>query len=129
MKNLLSSIFFLLITAGSCFAQDKTIAVAKNAFQTANITSLSHYLHAEVAVIVENDESIAGKSATENELKSFFAKHAVTHFEFIHQGSSKDGKVFVVGKYECADGSYRIRLNLKNYGNEYLIDSIDLGKE
>ncbi len=131
MKKLLkiSLSLFLLFVLQTGFAQDKTVSVAKNAFQTANIGSLSQYLHSEVAVIVEDEQSASGKSATEDNLKNFFAKHSVTHFDFIHQGNSKDGKVFVVGKYDYAGGCYRVRLNLKNYGGEYLIDNIDFSKE
>lgn len=131
MKNYLKIIFVLFLStyAQVGFAQDKTIEIAKVAFQTANITNLSQYLHSEIAVVVEDEQSSSGKSAAENGLRAFFAKHLVTHFAFIHQGNSKDGKFFVVGKYDYAGGCYRVRLNLRNYGGEYLIDNIDFTKD
>jgi hypothetical protein len=131
MKNLFKislSLLFVLVLQTSV-AQDKTITVAKSAFQTANVGSLSQYLHSEVAVVFEDEQSAAGKSAAENSLRSFFAKHSVTNFDFIHQGNSKDGKTFVVGKYDYAGGCYRVRIILKNYSGEYLIDNIDFSKE
>jgi hypothetical protein len=124
-----STLLFLFAITNTAFAQDKTISAAKIAFQNTNIQSLSTYLHSEVAFVVNDEQIASGKTATESSLKSFFSKYSVTHFDFIHQGNSKDGKVFAVGKYDYQGGCYRIRINLKNYGGEYLIDNIDATKE
>ena len=131
MKHNLKIMFFslLLFVTEVTFGQEKTINIAKNAFQTANVVSLSQYLHSEIAIVMEDEQASSGKSAAENGLKTFFSKHVVTHFDFIHQGSSKDGKVFAVGKYDYNGGCYRVRINLKNYDGEYLIDNIDFTKE
>lgn len=123
---------FLFLFLGATFnilAQDKAISSTKVGFQTANLSAISQYLHSEVALVIDDEQVASGKSATEVSLKSFFSKHSVTNFDFIHQGNSKDGKVFAVGKYDYNGGCYRVRVNLKNYSGEYLIGNIDITKE
>ncbi len=127
-----TSLLVFLLSLGTFFgavAQEKTIQTAKTAFKARNIGLVSNLLHSEVAVVQDDEQVAAGKSATEEAMKNFFARYVATNFDFLHQGSSKDGKTFAVGKYDFPSGCYRITIKMKNYGGEYLIDAIDLTKE
>jgi hypothetical protein len=129
MKKIFYITLFSFFTFFWASAQEKTISFAKSAFKARNIGLVSSYMHSEVAIVQDDEQIASGKSAAEEAMKGFFAKYVATNFDFLHQGSSKDGKTFAVGKYDYAGGCYRVTIKMKNYGGEYLIDTIDLTKE
>lgn len=77
----------------------------------------------------EGEKSNYSRSQAELVLKEFFKKYPPTDFQYIHQGASKQGLTYVIGKYSFEDGSFRVWILIKKFGDQYLVDSIDFSRE
>ena len=63
------------------------------------------------------------------ELKDFFKKNPPIDFEYIHQGSSKQGFRYVIGKYTIEGSSFRVYILFKKNEDTYYVDTIDFTRE
>lgn len=77
----------------------------------------------------EGEKSNYSKSQAELVLKEFFKKYPPVDFQYIHQGSSKQGLTYVIGKYTFENGSFRVWILIKKFDEDFLVDSIDFSRE
>jgi hypothetical protein len=77
----------------------------------------------------EGEKSNYSKSQAELVLKEFFKKYPPVDFQYIHQGSSKQGLTYVIGKYTFENGSFRVWILIKKFDKNFLVDSIDFSRE
>jgi hypothetical protein len=132
-------IFFALTTSIS-FAQEEVIGIAKVALKSGNSKDLSRYFPNTVELKISDDDVDAtnnnySKTQAEYVLKGFFKDNPPQDFIYVHQGTSKEGMKYAIGKYTYRDnagkvaGTFRVFLKLKQYEGSYLIDEIDFSKE
>ncbi len=139
-KYTLLLVFFALVTATS-FAQEEVIGSAKVALKSGNSKDLSKFFHNTVELKISDDEAEGGtnsnysKTQAEYVLKGFFKDKPPQDFIYVHQGTSKEGLKYTIGKYTYRDnagkvaGTFRVFMKLKQYDGSYLIDEIDFSKE
>ena len=118
----------------NAFGQSTTIASINEAFKAGSAKELAKYLHQTVDLTIEEKtgEEKSGnysKAQAELVLRDFFKAHTPSEFTIIHQGASKGGQPFAIGKYTSGSDSYRIWMQLKVVNKEQLIQEMKFVKE
>ena len=127
----ISGILILIITFGSLpvMAQENVINNVQTAIKTGSSRELSQYFGSIVELNFDGEKSSYSKSQAEFVLKDFFKKNPPKDFEYIHQGSSKQGFRYVIGKYTIENSSFRIWILFKKDNDQYFVDTIDFTRE
>jgi len=127
----LSGLLFFLLTGekGDLYAQDNVIDNVKTAMGSGSAKELSQYFGSIVELNFDGEKSSYSKSQAEFVLKDFFKKNPPLDFEYIHQGSSKQGFRYVIGKYTIAGSSFRVYILFKKNEDTYYVDTIDFTRE
>lgn len=128
-KTLLFIPFLLLLSYNTISAQSSLIENAKTALKTGSSKALAGYLNEMVELSINGDKSSYSKTQAEFVLKDFFKKYPPTGFDYIHQGSSKEGLKYTIGKYKYSGGSFRVYMLIKQFKGKYLIDTLNFDKE
>lgn len=128
---LFSGLLTVLITAGtqSVVAQEDVINNVRTAIKTGSSRELSQYFGSIVELNFDGEKSSYSKSQAEFVLKDFFKKNPPKNFEYIHQGSSKQGFRYVIGTYSIENSSFRILILFKKDNERYFVDTIDFTRE
>jgi hypothetical protein len=121
--------FFLCIFSFSAYAQDEIIESAKVSIKSGAAKELSRVLNEGVELSLDGEKANYSRTQVEYVLKDFFKKFPPTDFSYIHQGSSKEGLRYAIGKYVYAQGSFRVYLVIKQIKGKYVIDTLDFSKE
>ena len=126
-KFLLIPIVALL--SSSLQAQDDVINDIRPSFKAGNAKEVSKYFNDIVEIIIDGEKGSYSKTQGEFILKDFFRKYPPSDYQKVHQGSSKEGLTFTIGKYIYSGGSYRVYILIKQFRGNYLIDTVDFSKE
>ena len=118
-----------LLLAPQAKAQKEIIDNLRTALKTGSSRELVKNFNTMVELNFEGEKSNYSRSQAEIVLKEFFKKYPPTDFQFIHQGSSKQGLTYVIGKYTFDEGSFRVWILIKKFKDNYLVDSIDFSRE
>ncbi|MEM6297937.1 MAG: DUF4783 domain-containing protein [Bacteroidota bacterium] len=117
-------LFFSLPIALELTAQDKmpedvddVIENIRVAIRVGNSKELSNYLHDPVELNLEEKRESYSRNQAEFVLRDFFTKYKVVEFSYVHQGSSREGLKYVIGKYEHSEGSFQVYMLLKKDEN------------
>jgi hypothetical protein len=122
-------ILFIILGILPVMAQENVINNVKTAIKTGSSRELSQYFGSIVELNFDGEKSSYSKSQAEFVLKDFFKKNPPTDFEYIHQGSSKQGFRYVIGKYTIENSSFRIWILFKKDNDQYFVDTIDFTRE
>ncbi len=109
--------------------QAATINDAKSALKVGNSRELSQYFHKQVELNIDGEKSNYSRTQAEFVLKDFFRDFPPVNFEYIHQGASREGLKYTIGKYSYEGGSFRVYMLIKQFDGQFLIDTIDFTKE
>jgi uncharacterized protein YneF (UPF0154 family) len=128
---LISGLLILFITCGFHIvtAQEDVINNVQTAMKTGSSKELSQYFGSIVELNFDGEKSSYSKSQAEFVLKDFFKKNPPIDFQYIHQGSSKQGFKYVIGKYTIENSSFRIWILFKKDNGVYYVDTIDFTRE
>jgi Domain of unknown function (DUF4783) len=145
MNQLLRHIIFFVAFVGlapvAAFAQSDVISQAKLALRSGNSRDLTRNFNSLVELKIDNALQSASSANTnyskthaEYVLKDFFKDNPPQSFEYIHEGTSKEGLKYTIGRFRVLDKNskmktYRVFMKLKLYGETYLIDAIDFSME
>lgn len=110
-------------------AQNDVINNGKVALKTGSSKELVKYFNNIVELSFDGEKSNYSKTQAEFVLKDFFKKYPPVEFEYIHQGASKEGLKYAIGKYTYSGGSFRVYILVKQFNGNYLIDTLDFSKE
>jgi len=126
-----TGLWLLFVSAGSqtVKAQEDVINNVQTAMKTGSSKELSQYFGSIVELNFDGEKSSYSKSQAEFVLKDFFKKNPPTDFEYIHQGSSKQGFKYAIGKYSIENSSFRIWILFKKDNDTYYVDTIDFTRE
>lgn len=126
---LLFAFIFSISISSESNAQSEVINNMRTALKSGSSKELVKAFNTIVELNFEGEKSNYSRSQAELVLKEFFKKYPPTDFQFIHKGASKQGLTYVIGKYTFENGSFRIWILIKKFGDNYLVDSIDFSKE
>src|SRR5690606_42106188 len=99
------------------------------ALKTGSSRELVKEFSDNVELSFDGEKSNYSKSQAEFVLKDFFKKYPPVDFQYIHQGSSKEGLKYAIGKYSYNGGSFRVYILIKQFNGNFLIDTLDFSKE
>ena len=121
--------WLFLVGTSAAHAQSDNLGAVRSALRNGSSRELSQYLAPTVEVGFDGDKQ--GYSATQAEIviKDFFAKNTPSSFEFMHQGESKEGIQYAIGRYTGRNGTYRVYVKLKPSRGAPMIDTLDFTKE
>ena len=122
-------ILFIILGILPVMAQENVINNVRTAIRTGSSRELSQYFGSIVELNFDGEKSSYSKSQAEFVLKDFFKKNPPKDFEYIHQGSSKQGFRYVIGKYTNENSSFRIWILFKKDNDQYFVDTIDFTRE
>ena len=126
-----TGLWLLFMSTGfqTAVAQENVINNVQTAMKTGSSKELSQYFGSIVELNFDGEKSSYSKSQAEFVLKDFFKKNPPTDFEYIHQGSSKQGFKYAIGKYSIENSSFRIWILFKKDDDSYYVDTIDFTRE
>ena len=120
---------FNLSLYGHVFSQNDVIANVRMAIKTGSSKELSQYFGDVIVLNFDGEKSNYSKSQAEFVLKDFFRKYEPVDVEYIHQGDSKKGFKYIMGKYRAENGSFRIYILFKKSETTYYVDTMDFTRE
>ncbi|ALW84232.1 hypothetical protein AUC43_03450 [Hymenobacter sedentarius] len=121
--------WLFLFGAVAAHAQVDNLGAVRTAMRNGSSRELSQYLAPTVEVGFDGDKQGYNSTQAEIVIKDFFAKNTPSSFEFIHQGESKEGIQYAIGRYIGRNGTYRVFVKLKPSRGAPLIDTLDFTKE
>jgi ribosomal protein L3 len=113
----------------TAFAQSDVITNVRTAMKTGSSKELSRHFNEMVELNINGNKSSYSKTQAEFVLKDFFKNNPPVDFQYVHQGASKEGIKYAIGKYTYNDGSFRVLVLVKQIKGNYLVDLIDFSKE
>ena len=129
IKRINGILLILLLLAVTAYGQEVLIDDAKTAIKSGSSKELSKYCNKVVELSFDGDKSTYSKTQAEFVLRDFFKKYPATDFEYIHQGASREGLRYAIGKYSYDSGSFRVYMLIKEFDDDFLIDTLDFSKE
>ena len=127
---LLAAILLLTFSPGYVvIAQNDIISNVRTAIKSGSSKELSQYFGSVVVLNFDGEKSNYSKSQAEFVLKDFFKKYEPVDVEYIHQGDSKKGFKYIMGKYRSENGSFRIYILFKKDDSQYYVDTMDFTRE
>ncbi|MCS7004494.1 MAG: DUF4783 domain-containing protein [Cytophagales bacterium] len=124
------SLLFAFFATFKVHSQEEIIVSVKSAISQGDAEKLSAYFNDLVELNIREQKDNYSKAQAQFVLKSFFQKFPPVSFEYIHQGSSKKGVQYAIGKYYYKGGSFRVYMLIKETTNgKYLINTLDFGDD
>ena len=120
---------FSVFLSAQANAQSEVINNVRAALKTGSSKEIVKSFNTMVELNFEGEKSNYSRSQSELVLKEFFKKYPPTDFQYIHQGASKQGLTYVIGKYTFENGSFRVWILIKKFQDNYRVDSIDFSRE
>ena len=120
----------VLVTAGfNGFSQSEVINNVKIALKSSSAKELARYFSQNIEINLDGEINTYSKAQAEFVLKDFFKKYPSSDFQFIHQGASKGGLKYAIGKYSHKNGSFRVWMRIKQFNEKYLVYEMNFIKE
>ena len=117
--------FLSLIVKG----QESSGTNIKEAVKSGSSKELALYFNNSLEINIDGEKKDYSKTQAEFVLKDFFKNHPPQDFLYIHQGASKEGLKYTIGKYTWEGGEYRVYMVIKKFGEDYRITTIDFSEE
>ncbi len=99
------------------------------ALSSGSAKELTNFFNDVVELKIDGEKENYSKKQAEVIMKNFFSKYPPVRFNKIHDGSSPEGLLYVLGKYSHKEGSHRVYMLIKHLDGKYKIDTFDLTKE
>lgn len=121
--------WLFLLGANAAQAQSDNLGAVRSALRNGSSRELSQYFAPTIEIAFDGERQTVNSTQAEIIVKDFFAKNAPSSFEFIHQGESKEGIQYAIGRYSGRSGTYRVFVKLKPSRGAPVIDTMDFTKE
>lgn len=108
---------------------NEVVDQVKEAIKAGSAKELSKFLNQAIDVTIDGKLQNYSKAQAEFVLRDFFKAHPPNDFSIIHQGSSKGGQPFAIGKYISGSDQYRVWMKIKAVGKDQLIHEISFVKQ
>jgi ribosomal protein L3 len=101
----------------------------KTALKAGSSKDLAKYFNDMVELGIDGEKSNYSRTQAEFVVRDFFKKNPPVDVQFMFKGSSKEGLMYAMGKYNSSGGTYTVYILVKQFNGNYLIDTIDFSKE
>ena len=108
---------------------NEVVDQVKEAIKAGSAKELSKHLSQTIDVTIDGKLQNYSKAQAEFVLRDFFKAHPPSDFSIIHQGSSKGGQPFAIGKYVSGADQYRVWMKIKAVNKDQLIHEISFVKQ
>ena len=129
MKKILLFVFNLLLISHLTIAQDDVLTNVKTQLKLGNAKEIARYFNDIIEISIDGEKGNYSKTQGEFVLRDFFKNNPPDDYQKIHQGASKEGLNYMIGKYISPQGTYRVYVVVKQFKGDYLIDTIDFSME
>jgi len=119
----------LLVVNPALAQNNEVVDQVKETIKAGSAKELSKYLSQAIDVTIDGKIQNYSKAQAEFVLRDFFKAHPPSDFSIIHQGSSKGGQPFAIGKYTSGEDQYRVWMKIKAVNKEQLIHEISFVKQ
>ncbi len=99
------------------------------AFRSGEAKQVSKYMGAQVDIVIGEKEEVYSRSQAELILKDFFTKNPPKSFNVVHNGVSKNGSKFAIGKLVTGKGSFKVTWFIKKENNVFYIHQLRIEPE
>lgn len=111
-------------------AQGDVINNVKAAMKSGSSKELIKYCNDRLDLNINHESDTYSKVQAEFILKDFFRKYPPSDFQYIHQGASKEGLKYAIGKYSYGNGSFRTLIRFRQANDKiYYVYAIDFTEE
>lgn len=130
MKKTLIHIIFLgiilLLQASTAFSQTDSMArEIAQAIRQGNAREVAKHFGQNVDLTLPGSEGTFSKSQAEVILRNFFSRNTPTGLTVPHQGTSRDGSIYVIGTLQTRGGqNYRTYFLLKKVSDNFQLHQI-----
>lgn len=118
-----------LMLAPLAKAQSEVVSSVNAALKIGSSKELARHFNNMVELGFDGNKSGYSQTQAEFVMKDFFAKNPPSNFEVIHQGASREGLRYTIGKYTHRNGSFRVYMLIKQNKGTYYVDTIDFTRE
>lgn len=118
MRKTYLIIIGLLIIAQSGFSQEAVKSDLSSALKAGDITLFSDHLHTYIDLSIPGLDNNVSKNQAIQGLKDFFRKYPPSSYSKNHEGSSKDGSIYIIGTYNSSN-------NGKNFRTYFLMKKME----
>ena len=126
MKKL-KLVLLLLIASSFTRAFDINDDIS-SAIRNGDAKQLVSYIKGSLDLTIGSQESVYSKTQAEQILRDFFLKNKPKAFEILHKGSSKEGKLYVIGTMVSGSGkTFRTSFYFKHVSDSYIIQELRFG--
>ena len=129
MKKIVLFVINMLLLSYLSFAQEDVMTNVKTQLKSGDAKEIARYFNDIIEISIDGEKGSYSKTQGEFVLKDFFKRNPPTDFQKVHVGSSREGLNYMIGKYSCPDGVYKVYIVVKLFKGSYLIDTIDISKE
>ena len=120
-------VFFLALAPSKTYSQD-TDALANEittAIEQGSARELARFFGPNVDLTLPGSEGTFSKSQAEMILRTFFSRNVPESFSTNHQGSSRDGSVYIIGTLTTQnEQSFRTYILIKRVSDNYFLHQL-----
>ena len=128
MKNYLGIAVTMITLFLSSFSPTYTIDDVLKAIRSGNASELAKYFDTRVDISLPGNSDNFSKNQAEMILRDFFANNSVKGFQVKHKGEN-NGSQFCIGVLQTKNGNFRMKLYMKQKGNEQVVQEIAFQEE
>lgn len=100
----------------------------EKAIESNNSKQIVNMSKPKVMIKVLGTEGVYGHSQAELVLKDFFKKHPGDSFTYTYKGKPTSQGAFAIGNYKSGSDQYRITVQFKKIGENYMVESFSIEK-
>ena len=112
----------------SSFSPNYTIDDVLKAIRSGNASELAKYFDTRVDISLPGNSDNFSKNQAEMILRDFFENNSVKGFQVKHKGEN-NGSQFCIGVLQTKNGNFRMKLYMKQKGNEQVVQEIAFQEE
>ncbi len=134
MITMSAKFYFLLLIQISTYSVDNlqvspVLQQIAEAFKNNEPDKIASFFNTQIELNFDDDKASYGKNQAEILLKEFMKKNPPKGFEYLHQGTAKEGRLYAISKYKTQQHSFNIYILLKQVSGVYKIDTLDFSSE
>ena len=125
LKNILIFVsIWMLSTAFIGINKDITLA-----FKNGNAFKISAFFKDKIDLTILDESDLLGKLEAEKMIYDFFHEHDPSDFQILHEGESKSGQEYTIGKLITNNGNFRVSIYVNKTQNSEYIQQIIIDAE
>ncbi len=120
------SLSIIFISLSSFTGIDEKINAA---LKEGNAFKISAFFSSKVDITILDESDLLTKLEAEKLLYDFFYSHHASDFKVLHNGKSKSGLEYTIGKLVTDNGNFRLSYYINNSNNKETIQQIIIDAE